>query len=202
MRYGQQQTFQVVGQQPSSFSSDPASYRGNGSGAVGSNRQDKQIRRPLPNGNSSTNGFPYGVTSPSPTPTSSSSPPSSPPPPLSRSPIPPTPSSSSPPALSTSIVIHINDDPRGINRDFTCDRATLLKHMKYFETYLDPEGGKQPAGADVDISVHCDGEKERRRRRRRRRRKQGTRGECASVLWFVVVDWLRERKRGLQLLLG
>ena len=49
------------------------------------------------------------------------------------------------------IIIHVCDEARGVNRDFPCARATLLREMRYFRTYL-----TSPTGEEVDISVHCD----------------------------------------------
>ena len=76
-------------------------------------------------------------------------------------------------ASSDTIVIHVCDEARGINRDFPCDRKTLLAEMRYFRAYLAPDGDENegdkggangedgnnnpvPANDDVDISVHCD----------------------------------------------
>jgi hypothetical protein len=86
----------------------------------------------------------------------------SPAPPLEPRPEPtyqrPTPSST--PPLSSeagvarspdTIMIHVCDEARGVNRDFPCSRATLLQEMKYFRAYL-----TSPPGEEVDISVHCD----------------------------------------------
>lgn len=50
------------------------------------------------------------------------------------------------------IIIHVCDEPRQINRDFACDRSTLLSEMRYFQSYLPEEKGTD----DIDISVHCD----------------------------------------------
>eukprot|EP00501_MAST-03F_sp_TOSAG23-6_P002534 GSMAST32.ASY1.ANO1.2673.1 assembled CDS len=50
------------------------------------------------------------------------------------------------------ILIHVCDEPRQINRDFVCKKDILLKEMKYFSKYLDGTG----AYDDIDISVHCD----------------------------------------------
>jgi hypothetical protein len=52
---------------------------------------------------------------------------------------------------SGTIIIHVCDEARGVNRDFPCSRATLLREMRYFRTYL-----TSPLGEEVDISVHCD----------------------------------------------
>ncbi|KAJ8614539.1 hypothetical protein CTAYLR_000838 [Chrysophaeum taylorii] len=49
------------------------------------------------------------------------------------------------------IIIHVCDETRQINRDFACDRGTLLGEMKYFQSYLG-----DGTGEDIDISVHCD----------------------------------------------
>jgi len=50
------------------------------------------------------------------------------------------------------LVIHVRDDARKVNRDFTCSQSLLLRHMKYFEIYLKGVTNSD----DVDISVHCD----------------------------------------------
>lgn len=59
------------------------------------------------------------------------------------------------------IVIHVCDEARNVNRDFYCNRSTLLAEMRYFRTYLVNEGdegsGSDPTTCEeVDISVHCD----------------------------------------------
>lgn len=53
------------------------------------------------------------------------------------------------------IIIHVCDEARQINRDFACQRKVLLHEMRYFQSYL---GGDPSAGGfdDIDISVHCD----------------------------------------------
>ena len=50
------------------------------------------------------------------------------------------------------IVIHVYDENRKINKDFTCDKNLLVSHMKYFEDYLT----EATSVDDIDISVHCD----------------------------------------------
>jgi len=50
------------------------------------------------------------------------------------------------------IIIHVCDENRKVNRDFACRRDLLLSEMRYFRNYL---GGKDTCD-DVDISVHCD----------------------------------------------
>eukprot|EP00698_Gefionella_okellyi_P001586 TRINITY_DN11514_c0_g1_i1.p1 TRINITY_DN11514_c0_g1~~TRINITY_DN11514_c0_g1_i1.p1 ORF type:complete len:640 (-),score=128.82 TRINITY_DN11514_c0_g1_i1:1537-3456(-) len=55
-------------------------------------------------------------------------------------------------AQSGNIVIHVSDDQRKINRDFTCDKHELLRGMGYFRDYIKAE----TPTADIDISVHCD----------------------------------------------
>jgi hypothetical protein len=50
------------------------------------------------------------------------------------------------------IVIHVCDENRKINRDFSCQKTLLLEEMKYFRTYLTVTS----AFDDIDISVHCD----------------------------------------------
>ena len=34
------------------------------------------------------------------------------------------------------IVIHVFDENRKVNKDFTCEKELLVTHMKYFEKYL------------------------------------------------------------------
>ena len=51
------------------------------------------------------------------------------------------------------VVIHVCDENRQISKDFCCKRDILVKHMKYFEKFLqENESGYD----DIDISVHCD----------------------------------------------
>jgi len=50
------------------------------------------------------------------------------------------------------IVIHVCDENRGVNKDFTCRKDVLLSEMAYFQSYLN---GSE-ACDDIDISVHCD----------------------------------------------
>jgi len=50
------------------------------------------------------------------------------------------------------VIIHVCDETKGINRDFSCDRTKLLTEMKYFESYLGGNGNYD----EIDISVHCD----------------------------------------------
>ena len=47
------------------------------------------------------------------------------------------------------IVIHVHDEARKIHKDFTCSQDMLLKHMKYFDSYLPTQG----TGESIDISV-------------------------------------------------
>lgn len=49
-------------------------------------------------------------------------------------------------------MIHVFDENRKINKDFTCDKDLLITHMKYFEKYLTDTTSVD----DIDISVHCD----------------------------------------------
>ena len=72
--------------------------------------------------------------------------------------------------MSGLVVIHVCDEKRGVRRDFSCQRGTLLREMKYFGKFLESaEEGKEGNGdgsstggsasgekAEVDISVHCD----------------------------------------------
>jgi hypothetical protein len=51
------------------------------------------------------------------------------------------------------VVIHVSDEAKNINRDFYCRKDLLVKHMKYFESYLDD--GEQ-GYEEIDISVNCD----------------------------------------------
>jgi hypothetical protein len=53
------------------------------------------------------------------------------------------------------ITVHVVDKNRGINKDFLCMRAHILKHMKYFRPHLTPSE-KVGEAPEVDISVHCD----------------------------------------------
>jgi hypothetical protein len=50
------------------------------------------------------------------------------------------------------IIIHVCDEGRKIERDFHCKRKILLSEMKYFCSYL----SGSTAVEDIDISVHCD----------------------------------------------
>lgn len=50
------------------------------------------------------------------------------------------------------IVIHVFDENRKVNKDFTCEKELLVSHMKYFEKYLT----EATSVDDIDISVHCD----------------------------------------------
>lgn len=49
-------------------------------------------------------------------------------------------------------MIHVFDENRKINKDFTCEKEMLITHMKYFEKYLT----EATSVDDIDISVHCD----------------------------------------------
>ena len=51
-----------------------------------------------------------------------------------------------------SIVIHVCDENKKMNKDFRCDKQLLVNNMKYFEKYL----ADSKNADDVDISVHCD----------------------------------------------
>ena len=53
------------------------------------------------------------------------------------------------------VIIHVYDETRQINRDFSCKRNLLVTHMKYFETFL-TENENNNNYEDIDISVHCD----------------------------------------------
>ena len=50
------------------------------------------------------------------------------------------------------ILIHVTDENRKIEKDFTCRKSILLKEMKYFEQFLNEADNSD----DLDISVHCD----------------------------------------------
>ena len=49
-------------------------------------------------------------------------------------------------------MIHVFDENRKVNKDFTCEKDILVVHMKYFEKYLT----EATSVDDIDISVHCD----------------------------------------------
>ena len=49
-------------------------------------------------------------------------------------------------------MIHVFDENRKVNKDFTCEKELLVTHMKYFEKYLT----EATSVDDIDISVHCD----------------------------------------------
>lgn len=57
-----------------------------------------------------------------------------------------------PGASSTQALIHVVDQASKREKEFECELATLTRHMRYFETYLE--------GVDladqVEISVFCD----------------------------------------------
>ncbi|CAK4075534.1 unnamed protein product [Aphanomyces euteiches] len=50
------------------------------------------------------------------------------------------------------IVIHVCDEVRKVNKDFVCNKTLLLDNMKYFKAYLNDASAHE----DIDISVHCD----------------------------------------------
>ena len=50
------------------------------------------------------------------------------------------------------IKIHVFDENRKIDKEFTCERHLITQYMKYFEKYLS-DGN---ASSEIDISVHCD----------------------------------------------
>lgn len=50
------------------------------------------------------------------------------------------------------IVIHVFDENRNINKDFSCEKDLLTQNMKYFDKYLTDSTSVE----DIDISVHCD----------------------------------------------
>lgn len=51
------------------------------------------------------------------------------------------------------MVIHVCDEAKKLNQDFTCPRDLLVCEMKYFAEYLTHD---QHRLEEVDISVHCD----------------------------------------------
>lgn len=53
--------------------------------------------------------------------------------------------------MSKTVVIHVMDEVREIQRDFRCDRGVLIKGMSYFAKYISDDTGNE-----VDISVHVD----------------------------------------------
>lgn len=50
------------------------------------------------------------------------------------------------------ILIHVTDENRKTEKDFTCKKSILLREMKYFEQFL----SENDSSDDLDISVHCD----------------------------------------------
>jgi hypothetical protein len=52
----------------------------------------------------------------------------------------------------TTIIIHVCDENKKMNKDFKCDKNLLISNMKYFEKYLSDSKTLD----DIDISVHCD----------------------------------------------
>ena len=66
-----------------------------------------------------------------------------------------TSSAPAPPQLvscGTTIIIHVCDENKKLNKDFKCDKQLLITNMKYFEKYL----SDSKSADDIDISVHCD----------------------------------------------
>uniref|UniRef100_UPI00358FD79E adenylate kinase 7-like n=1 Tax=Myxine glutinosa TaxID=7769 RepID=UPI00358FD79E len=51
------------------------------------------------------------------------------------------------------VTIHVLDEPRGIERDFWCQREVLLQGMPYFSDLLSNESCDQD---NIEISFHCD----------------------------------------------
>lgn len=49
-------------------------------------------------------------------------------------------------------MIHVFDENRKVNKDFSCEKDLLVTHMKYFDKYLT----EATSVDDIDISVHCD----------------------------------------------
>jgi hypothetical protein len=56
------------------------------------------------------------------------------------------------PVTGTQIIIHVCDENKKMTKDFKCEKALLVTHMKYFEKYL----SESKTLDDIDISVHCD----------------------------------------------
>lgn len=54
------------------------------------------------------------------------------------------------------ITIHVCDENRKMDKDFKCDKHTLLSQMKYFEKFQPASSSGSTALEDLDISVHCD----------------------------------------------
>ena len=55
-------------------------------------------------------------------------------------------------SCGTTIIIHVCDENKKLNKDFKCDKQLLITNMKYFERYL----SDSKSADDIDISVHCD----------------------------------------------
>lgn len=55
--------------------------------------------------------------------------------------------------FGANMVIHVCDEGKKLNQDFTCPRNLLVKEMKYFAEYLSLDSQRLE---EVDISVHCD----------------------------------------------
>lgn len=55
--------------------------------------------------------------------------------------------------LGTNMVIHVCDEAKKLNQDFSCPRDLLVSEMKYFAEYLSVDAQRLE---EVDISVHCD----------------------------------------------
>jgi hypothetical protein len=62
--------------------------------------------------------------------------------------------SSSAATVKDQLVIHVKDEAKKKNQDFTCPKELLMKEMKYFNDYLTSADNSQ--WEEVDISVHCD----------------------------------------------
>eukprot|EP01135_Chromosphaera_perkinsii_P004427 Nk52_evm5s281 gene=Nk52_evmTU5s281 len=50
------------------------------------------------------------------------------------------------------IVVHVCDEAKRVNRDFVCKKSILLEEVKYFAEYLNEKSKDD----EVEISVHCD----------------------------------------------
>ena len=56
------------------------------------------------------------------------------------------------PGPHATIVIHVCDEVRHVEKDFVCRKDVLIAEMAYFRTYITSDDSSD----DIDISVHCD----------------------------------------------
>jgi hypothetical protein len=56
------------------------------------------------------------------------------------------------PGPHPTIVIHVSDEMRHVEKDFVCRKDVLVAEMAYFRTYI----SSGDSSDDIDISVHCD----------------------------------------------